>query len=911
MLVGREAERQAIEALVAGARVGESGSLLLIGEAGIGKSALLEDTAATAAAAGMRLLRATGAESESEVPFGALLQVLRPGLDLLDRIPQPQAEALASALALRPGTGGDRFAIGAATLSLLSRLAEEQPVAVLVDDAHLLDRPSAQALCFAARRLTADPVVLLLAARDDVPCAVIEAGLPTRLVVGLSESDSGTLVTTSGRRLAPDVVARLCAATGGNPLALIELADEADSLESLAPDVPVRVPASLARAFARRADRLSPAARTALLVAAAGAGDLVVVSRACTALGVSVEDLDEAEQVELVRLDLGTVRFRHDLVRSGVYTDATPAQRRAVHRALADALPEADADRRAWHLGEATLGPDESTAALLDAAAQRARDRSGPAVAASAYERAARLSPDPDRQVERLVSAAECAWLAGLTATAVDLLARAGPLDRVGLRIRAAALSGAVAARTGSLQDARDVHLRAGLEFADADPDAAISLLADAIVDCLFLADTATVVRAAAAIDELDARATSTRARWLGQMAAGVAGVLTGHGGPERIRRAVQRAVADDVLRHDTVLAPWLVIGPLFLRESGISRELVSAVMASLRRASAIGDLPFLLFAVGRDQATTDRWQDAEATYSEGIHLAREAGHTTDLVACLAGLTWLESRRGDETRCREHAQEALLIARERHLGLFEAWSLFALGDLELGFGRPDVALQHFQQLQQLLVGLGFEDVDLSPAPELVDALVRLGRPDDARELAAGYAQGAVAKGQPWSLARAARALAMTCPDDEVDQQITEALRHHEHTLDSFEVARTQLAHGARLRRARRRTDAREPLRAALATFDRLGAAPWAEQAAAELLATGESAQRRDASGIRELTPQELQVARLLAGGRTTREAAAALFLSPKTIEYHLRNVYIKLGITSRAELSAKLPSSPP
>ncbi|WP_460461198.1 AAA family ATPase [Angustibacter peucedani] len=335
MLVGRERERQVVDALVAGARVGQSGVLVLVGEAGIGKSALLETAAGTADDHGMRVLRATGSEAEAEVPFGGLLQLLRPALTHLDAIPGPQAEALAAALALRPGVADDRFAVGAATLGLLRRLAEELAVAVVVDDAHLLDRPSAQALCFAARRLTADPLAVLPGVREGVPSAVTEAGLPELAVRGLPDADADALVQASGHRLGADVLARLRAVTGGNPLALLELARDAEVLDALPPDAPVPVPAELARTFARRAEQLEPAARTAVLVAAAAGPDLGLVARACEALGVSVGDLDAAQEADLLHVEPDGVVFRHGLVRSGVYAQAAPAARRAVHRARA------------------------------------------------------------------------------------------------------------------------------------------------------------------------------------------------------------------------------------------------------------------------------------------------------------------------------------------------------------------------------------------------------------------------------------------------------------------------------------------------------------------------------------------------------------------------------------------------
>ena len=903
VLVGRERERQVLESLAAAARVGQGGTLVVVGEAGIGKSALLSDLVASASDAGMRVLRAAGVEAEREVPFGGLLQLLRPVLGHLDALPGPQADALGAALALRPGSVGERFAVGAAVLGLLSRVAEDEPVVIVVDDAHLLDPPTAQALTFAARRLAADPVAVVLAVRHGRPSVVTEAGLRTLPLTGLGPADADALLV--GRHLGAAARSRLLAATGGNPLALLELPDDA-TLDALPDGAPIPVPASLARAFASRADALSAAARTALLVASAAGGDLTTATPACVLLGVTPADLDEAAAAGLVSVEAGRVAFRHDLVRSAVWAEATPADRRAVHRALAATVPPGDVDRRAWHLGEAGTHPDEQVAAILDAAAGRAGARGAHAVAGAGYARAARLTPDPADRALRLVTAAEFTWRAGQPDGALDLLAASAPLPRTAqVRLRAAALEGAVAARTGSIERARDVLVAAGTSVADVDADLAVPLLADGVLAAQYAGDVTSAAQAAARIDALLPALRSSRARWLAAMATGVAGVIAGNGGPDRIRDAMDRAVDDPALLADPQLAPWLALGPLYLRESSAGRFVLPTVLGHLRRRADLGGLPVLLFLVARDQATTDRWTDAVASYTEGVDLAREAGQATDVAAGLAGLAWLEARRGDDA-CRAHADEALTLATTHHLGFFRAWALLAHGDLALGAGRPQDALDAYARVDELVATQRFDDVDVSPGAESVEALVRLDRLDDATAVAGRFAARAAAKGQPWSLARAARARGLVAPAGSLDEPFTQALDLHTHTPDTFETARTQLAYGYRLRRARRRTDARTHLRAALATFDALGAAPWAEQAAAELRATGETAHRRDVTGLDHLTPQELQVARTLAAGRTTREAASALFLSPKTIEYHLRNVYTKLGIRSRTELASAL-----
>ncbi|KJK35059.1 LuxR family transcriptional regulator [Lentzea aerocolonigenes] len=884
MLMGRESERRQIERLVASARIGHGGVLALTGEPGVGKTALLRQAAENAT--GMTVLWAAGSEPEREIPFGALHQVLRPALDRVDEIPAPQAQALSVALALRPGTAGDRFAVGAATLSLLCRFAEERPVAVLLDDLHLFDRPSADALAFAARRLVADPIVLLATTRDADP------GLPALPLSGIDLAAAGELVSSrTNGTVSPDHIARLHTATAGNPLALIELA--AHRLGHVSPETPLPVSATLAGEFAAQARSLSEAGRAALTVASVAGNDLRVAAGACGLLDIHVDALAEAENAELLQITDDRVEFRHPLIRAAVYGDATPQRRRAIHRAVADTFGPRDPDRHAWHLAEATLGPDARVADLLVQAAVRAHGRSAHEVAAAAYERAARLSPDVERHGELCVAAAESAWLAGTTSRAIALLDEAGRDDALELR-------GAIAARTGSLTEARDLSRAAARRTSNADEG--VVLLADAVNACFYLGDTTTGVSLAQEIEQLLDRVTTPRARGLGQMAAGCARILANRGGAGQIRTAVDLLAASGLPHADRNRLSWLMIGPMFLRDASSGAEL-RRIVGEVRAEAAVGTLPSLLFHVARDEATTNQWVRAEATYDEAARLARETGQETDLAMSLAGLAWLRARLGDEEQCRGLVAEALPICRTRDIHIGRVWSLFALGELELGLGNARKALAQLEELAALLNELQLTDPDLSPAPELTDALVRLGRHEDAHEIARRYRNEATAKGQPWAMARAERAIGMLSTD--IDEHFEASLEFHARTLDDFETARTRLAYGARLRRARRRVDARPHLHAALETFENLRAVRWADLAAIELGATGETIQRR-APG-ETLTPQELQVSLLLAEGKTTREVAAALFLSPKTIEYHLRKVYTKLGISSRAELAARLP----
>jgi DNA-binding CsgD family transcriptional regulator len=888
MLLGREPERQALDRVLASARSGRSAVLALVGEPGIGKTALLGYAAEEAG--GMRVLRARGIESESHVPFAGLFELLRPALRLLGKIPEPQATALEGALALRPGVGSERFAIGAATLSLLAAYAEEEPALVLVDDAHLLDESSAEALRFALRRLLAEPVAAVLAARDGEPSLLDGADLPSLRIGGLDAESAAALLGA----VPPPVAERLYRETAGNPLALLELAGEAVQLGA----APIPVPAKVSRAFLRRADALDePARRLLALAATDDAGDITTLERAAGALGLELAALAAGEREGLIRTQDGRVEFRHPLARAAIYAEAPPEQRREAHRALAAALPDRDIDRRAWHLAAAALGADDAAAAALEQAGARARDRSAYAVAAAAFERAARLAPEEDRRGRLLLAAAESAWLAGLADRSLALVEEAHELGAEGTDH----LRGRLAARRGPVMDGYAVLVAAARR---AEPDLAVAMLAEAIDAAFFAGAIDAMMRAA----ELLPRGTSPRARFLAAIAGGMARVMAGDGqrGIDSIRDGVQLAERSPELGDEDELLPWLVMGPLYLREADAGRALVEAAIASARARTALGVLPRLLNRIARDHAAASAWDTAAVEYDEAARLARETGQTADLASALAGLAWMEARRGEEEACRVHAAEARELCARLGMGLYDTWALRGLAELELGLGRAEAAATRLEELSERLAELGIDDVDLSPAPELVDVYLRLGRVDDAWAVAARLEDAAQAKGQPWALARAARCRGHL--EVEFAPRFDLALELHAQTADAFETACTRLAYGARLRRARRRIRAREELRAALAAFESLGAAPWSELARQELAATGETARRRDASTLDALTPQELHIARLLAGGRTTREAAAALFLSPKTIEYHLRHVYRKLGVGSRAELAAALGS---
>ena len=852
----------------------------------------------------MRVDRVVGTELERDLGFGGLSQLGGSSTDEVALLPEPQAHALSVALDLRAGPPPARFAVGAATLGLLTRRAEDRPLAVLIDDAHLLDHLSAAALAFAARRLVADPILVMATLRSGEPSPLLQAGLPVLELEGL-DVPSATLLLATGPRSGAVVVdiPTLVRVTGGNPLALLELGTHPERLEAAGPDGPPPVPAAVATAFQARTERLSAAARTALLVAAAGGTDRRLVSRATRLLGVDAVHLVEAVDVGLLTMAGATIAFRHPLVRAAVYNAARPADRRAAHAALAEATSEDDPDSRAWHLAAAVPDTDDVAAAALEQVAERARARAAYDIVANALRRAAWLSTHDSDRSRRLVSAAEAAWIAGQAERARDLLDETGVVDSPELLARAGRLRGTLAALTGSLAEALDVLGRTAEQVRDSSPEAAAELWADGVKAAFVTADTAFLRRAVVALEDLLPSVPSSQTAVVAELAAGMARTLTGQGGSDQIRRSVEELSRSDLLRSDPLRADWLVLGPLYLREEGRYRALVHEALQDTRAGAALGSLGHLLFHVALDDAAGAHWARAESEYHESIGLAREAGQTTDVAMGLAGLAWLEARMGREAPCREHAAESLALCTEHDIVIGRVWSLLALGEVELGAGRAEQALEHLERVGRELSAVGLQDMDLDPGTELVEALVRLGRDDEAAHLAADYHRLSTDKGQPWALARAERALAMTSSDEESDGHFAAAASLHAATPDVFEAARTELLHGISLRRRRRTREARTHLRAALAAFEGLGAQQRAEQAAAELAATGETVQRRGVGILTALTPQERQIAELLAGGRTTRQAAAALFLSPKTVEYHLRHVYDTLGVNSREGLA--------
>ncbi len=899
MLHGRGPERARLDGVLAAARAARSQALVVRGGPGVGKSALLQWVAERAAPA--RCLRAGGVESEVDLPFALLHQLLHPVLGRLAAVPEVQADALRGALGLGRGQGRDRFLVAVGVLSLLAEAAVPSGVVCLVDDAQWADAASLDALLFTARRLEAEGVVLVLATRDGDGAAFAPHGLAELTLGGLDPEAAAALLGERAPTVAEPVRRRLVELTGGNPLALVELpavltAEQLAGREALPEPLPVGT--TIERVFAGRTAGLpEPTRRLLVLAAADDTGRLDLVARAAAACGLGLAELGPAEAAGLVRVAAGRVEFRHPLVRSAVYQRAGFALRQMAHRGLATALADVeDLDRRAWHLAAGAIGPDDPVADLLEQSAERARARSGPTAAAAALRRAAALTGAPARRGRRLVAAAEATWTAGRPAAAVELLDRAEPLleeptQRAGLR----GLRGLIELSGGSPESAYPLFVAAALESGDR--AAAVAHLALA-GEAASLAGGTRAVELGRVVRQL-VPGDPGADRPVVDLLIGVAELAAGNG--EEAAGRLRRVVGDTRGAE----APLALLrggqAALLLGDDAAARRSYLRAEASVRRAGAVALLATTLNRLAFCHAHSGLLDDAELTCHEGIRLARELGQqtaTADVVLALVA-AW----RGDEETCRRHATHAAAQADARRLGAVAAGASWALGLLELGLGRPDEAVP---RLAPVVAGrgLGHPGVGMWATPDLVEAAARSGRPEDARAALRRFGAWARWAGTPRGIALAHRGSAQLAGGD--PRAYEAALEQHESAGGPLDEARTRLSHGEALRRRRRRVEARAALRAAAEAFDRAGAAPWAERARVELRATGETLGRRQEPDWRRLTPQELQISRLVARGASNPEIATQLFLSRKTVEYHLHKVFTKLGVGGRLEL-ARLP----
>jgi DNA-binding CsgD family transcriptional regulator len=917
VLAGRDAERRAIAALLDAARAGAGGALLVRGVAGSGKSTLLADAVATAVgpatagpaavagsapgAPGMRVLRSSGVESESPLAFAALQRMLRPLRHRIGVLPAPQRAALRAALGEAEG-GGDRFLTFLGTLSLLADAAEEAPVLAVVDDAHWLDDASAAALLFAARRLQVERVALLFAARDGEARTFDAPDLPAVVLGGVSGEDAAALLGQQVGVVAdPAVVDQLVDATGGNPLALVELAGvlTGGQLAGQLP-LPSRLPLTggVEHAFGDRYRRLDePTQQLLLVVAADDSGRLSVIRDAADRVGAGGAALDRAERAGLLRVDGDTVTLHHPLVRSAVYRSAPSARRRAAHQALSDVL-HADPDRRTWHAAAATDRPDETVAAALDAAAERAAGRGGHEAAAAAWSRAAELTAAGGQRGRRLYLAASSAWL-GAQPTRAAALARTAAADITDplLRAQLLTLQGQVEAHTGSLDDGYDLVLEAAEVAADVDEAMGHPL---AMIAAALAAFGAQSPRAR----ELPARRagpddTSTDARTALGLLDGFQAVATHDWAAAAESFGSAFALAEkEPLDAQHPLQPQLGLAAVLIDDDARGLRLHAEHVAAARRAGALTWVEHALTRGAYPQLATGAWPEAAAAAGEALTLAASTGRAGLTALPTAELALLAARRGDDAAER-HLAEAAAIRQKHPGGVTDAIVVDLLHWARglLAAGKPPTALNHLERIEQPWLRR-------LAALDRVEAAVRVGQHDLARAWVDEVAAFAAGTGAPAAVAVVEHGRALLCGDGRAEEHFERALTAAADCRRLPDRARTELAFGEHLRRARRRVDARAHLRAALALFQELGASPWADRAAAELRASGETARRRDVSTATDLTPQERQVAALVRQGLSNRDVAAQMFVSPRTVDFHLRNVFAKLGVASRAELTA-------
>ncbi|WP_326638364.1 AAA family ATPase [Nonomuraea fuscirosea] len=902
MLFGRSAEIAAIDDLLGRARGGAGGALVLRGDAGVGKTALL-DLAATRTGS-MRVLRATGAEPESDLAFATLHQLLRPVTipagGLLDALPEPQREAVRGALGLAGAASGDRFLLAAGVLSLLAEASVPDGLVCVVDDFQWVDRASADALLFAARRLSTERIAMLLSVRGALPVKGLPSltlgGLPPDAATALMNADITSATTRSGASagagvgVEAGVVRELVRLTGGNPLALREIVRLLSPAQLAGREpLPDPLPGG-AQLFGEQVAALSPQARQVALLAAVE-GDLDLVLRAAATLtpspGVTASPrtdagraaLHELEAAGLVSVSGAGVRFRHPLIRSAVHEAAAPADRRAVHAVLGGLC---EGDRRAWHLAAAALGQDEEVAAALAATAARARERGGYGDAATALVRAAELTPDPVSRAARLKDAAVAAWLGGRPGQAESLLAEAR--ERAGSDPVTAAeidqLRGRFELNSGSAAEAVRI-LSAG---------ESLSMLADAMEAASYVGDTEAMIR-------FGGRAAAHPEGFLRDVLVGIGLMLSGEGADGGGHGLLVRALGRVGELTEAAEFLWATAAASQLGEADLSAELAGRAGRVARVSGMAGQLPVVLEFVATGERISGRLAESQAISEEGLELAREAGYGNTVAAHLANLAVLAALRGEEETCGRLAREALAIAVPHRVGLRVGVAAYALAMLELGLGRFAAAHDRFTAMAQAGPGAGHPAVVWRSAPDRIEAAVGAGDTRAARAALEVYGRRSAHARTDESRALLARCHALV--EDDAGG-FEEALRLH---ANPFEAARTGLLLGERLRRAYRPGEARPRLRAAMETFEAAGARPWARRAQGELRAAGESAEPAPGPLLDALTPQELRIAGLVADGLSSKEIAARLFLSPRTVEYHLYKIYPKLGITTRTELA--------
>jgi len=903
-LIDRQAERGVLGGLLEAIRAGESRALVVSGEAGVGKSALLEYLSQQAS--GCRLARAAGVQSEMELPFAGLHQLCAPMLDNLPHLPRPQREALRTAFGISAGSAPDRFLVGLAVLSLLSDAAEQQPLVCVVDDEQWLDRASAHVLGFVARRLVAESVGLIFAAR--VPSSEL-MGLPELAVEGLSESDARALLDAAlAGPVDSPVLDRIVAETRGNPLALLELS-RAVSPRQVAGGFwlpgAVRLSGGIEEHFRQRIEALPTTTRRLLLIAAAEpVGDPALLWRAAAQMEIDAAAAAPAVEANLVEVG-SRVRFRHPLVRSVVYGSALPQERREVHAALGDATDlQRDADRRAWHRANAAPGPDEEVAEELERSAGRARARGGLAAAAAFLERATVLSVGSPRRTERALAAASAKIKAGEFAAARDLLSVAesgSPDDFQQARIDLMEAELALLTNRGS--DAPSLLLNAARRLSSIDADLSRATYLQALSSGYFAGRLATgggaveVARAAATapppthaprasdflLDGLVAHYNSGYDAGLPILRKGLQAFSAGMPDDEELR---WHWVAGIVARHVWDDESWHALSYRHV-------QLARSVGALSELPVALNSRAFMLLFAGD--------LTGAAALIQELQQAIEATGTRLAPYAALGLAVLSGRSGEANALIENITRDV-APRGEGIGLTVVdWAHAVLNN----------ALGNYQEaLRSAARSTGYLREMTAPTwamAELIEAATRSGQDDVAADALARLAETTSVSDTDWGRGIEARSRALLSEGDTAEHLYREAIDHLSRCRVRADLARAHLLYGEWLRRQRRRVDARAELGIALEMLESMGMEAFAERARRELQATGEKARKRAISTSNEgLTPQEWQVARLARDGLSNPEIGARLFISARTVQYHLRKVFAKLGINSRSQLDQAL-----
>ena len=916
MIVGRAEACGRIDALTSDLRRGEGGALMVSGPAGIGKSILLDYAADRAE--GMRVIRAKGAPDEAGLTYAGLSQVMTPLLEFLPALVATQAAAVEAALAIGPAVGADSFPVYAGTLGLFVAAAAVGPIVVLVDDCQWLDIASMRALLFAQRRLQHERVLFLLASRTDGAPVPVGGDLPTLALPGLELGSAAELVEQRGLRVNDEVLGWLVRATGGNPLALLDLPTylPAEELAVLAiRSEPAPVGPALSAAYIRAVADMASTAKDALLITAMlDESCLAVVARALRTVGLTLSALEAAEEAGLVNLDNGVARMRHPLARSAVIQSASAKARRAAHLACAEGLREStrtvDDEARVWHLADATVGTDESIAELLEAHARSAMARTGYGASCLINQRAAELSPTGPARTRRLLAAAEAGLAAGLPHQSQKLLGLLEGDDSTSDDCSAAIvhLRGRLQSAAGDPPGPAVVLQHEAERIRDSNPALAIQISLDAAFATVLAGDMDRAADAAQLVASIG-RTLGPGAVAAGDLMVGTVQAMSGAGEDARPRLEAFRAAVDLCDPSVEVLQQLVYLGTAYLMINALdeARTVLDRTVAAARQCGAVGALPFALAMSAATNYRLGAWEQGYAQASEATTLADDIGQAPIRPNSQVMLAQIDAARGCE-KGRSHALTVIREARAMGATFIEAQGLSMLGLLELGTGNPAAAVEPLESCGRLSRQFGvFELGHLQWAAELIEAQVRCGRraaTSSTLEVMRGAAHGGTTRLDQAVLARCE---GMVSTDAGWEEHFRRAIELHAGcNMRPFEIARTELCFGERLRRQRRRKDARQHLTQAWERFAGLGAATWALRASQEIAALGGTAPGPVSHAVDLLTPQEFQVAVAVTGGATNKEVANSLFLSPKTVEFHLSAIYRRLGLSSRAELANAL-----